>query len=109
MADLTIKTIDFANLGGPLYSGRPRGELAREKLQLDLLDTDNDVVVDVIIPEQTYSVTSSFFLGMFGKSVRVAGSRDAFRQKYRFNTSEHMNEKFDDFIDRAVREKGPLI
>jgi hypothetical protein len=101
-------SIDFDKLGGPLYAGRDRGELAREKLQLDALDK-KDTEVDVSVPEHTYTVTSSFFLGLFGDSVRAAGSSEKFFHRFHFNAPKRMIVKFRDYADRALREKKPLI
>ena len=95
--------IEFPNFGGPVYSGRAKGELARIELNLDAHDA-NDCQARVIIPEGTYSVTSSFFLGLFGKSVRHAGSYDEFLNRYRFNAPDTLKELIDLFILRALRE-----
>jgi hypothetical protein len=101
-------SIDFERLGGPLYAGRDRGELARQKYQLDDADKDR-AEVEVSVPEQTYTVTSSFFLGLFGDSVRAAGSSEEFFRRFHFRMPDRMVVKFRDFADRALREKKPLI
>jgi len=100
--------IDFSSLGGPLYSGRDRGEEARVNFDLDILDQE-DVVIDVEIPDKTYSVTSSFFLGFFGNSIRACGDIDCFFNKFRFKAPNRMIEKFSGYAKRALREKKPLI
>ena len=103
-----IVTIDFQELGGPVYSGRSKGELARKKFNLDEVDK-NQMKVVVRIPETTYSVTSSFFLGLFGESVRRAGSREAFLRRYDIQAPEVFGETFDTCISRALQKHRPLI
>jgi len=101
--------IDFSLLGGPLYAGRDRGVEARKRLNLDDIDSVEDVHVEVRVPERTYSVTSSFFLGLFGDSIRSCGEVNSFFHKFRFKAPEQMLEKFTGYARRALREKKPLI
>ena len=56
--------IDFGTLGGPVFTGRPRGEALRKELHVEQWDV-GDSKVEVLIPEDTYSISSSFILGMF--------------------------------------------
>ena len=96
--------IDFSNYPGPVYTGRSRGELIRAELHLDDVDS-TDRLVNVKIPAATYSLTSSFFLGLFGPSVTRAGSQHAFFQKFNFDTSTALTEAFSDYVARALQEK----
>lgn len=65
-------------------SGRLRGQAAREKFQLDDLDKAEDEV-EVIVPSYIYSVTPSFFQGLFGDSVRAFDNDvQRFRKHFRF-------------------------
>lgn len=65
-------------------SGRLRGLAAREKFHIDDLDrTEN--VVEVRVPDYVYSLTPSFFQGLFGDSVNTLGnSEQTFRSHFRF-------------------------
>ena len=99
--------IDFNDLGGPVYAGRPRGELARKRLRLDSLD-QSSVPVEVIIPDETYSLNSSFFLGLFGPSVVHCKSRDGFLEKYHFQGPDFILQEVEAGIERALMEVGPL-
>lgn len=103
-----IEKIDLSRMGGPLFSGREKGRLNREKYHLDDIDA-SDKLVEVIIPDGTYSITSSFFMGLFGKSIRDLGDRNEFFQKYRFKMPEKFRSKVEIYIDRALREKTPVI
>jgi hypothetical protein len=99
------KVIDFAKLEGPVFTGRPRGESLRRTLKVDELDSASGLVVDVQIPDTTYSITSSFILGLFGKSVVRAGSKQAFYEKYHFHTSPLFREVVDTCVTRALQTK----
>lgn len=102
-----LEVIDFGSLGGPVYAGRPKGERARKILKLDIADTEPSVV-NVIIPEDTYSLNSSFFLGLFGPSVVALGSSDAFFAKYNFRAPEVTMEEVRSGVERALTEVRPL-
>lgn len=99
------RLIDFAKIEGPVYTGRDRGERLREQLGLDAFDS-SEVVVRVVVPEATYSISSSFFLGLFGPSIVKLGSRDSFLQKYRFETSAFLISLIEKHIARALQERN---
>jgi hypothetical protein len=97
--------IDFAKIEGPVYTGRPRGEALRKKFDLDSIDRSTRTV-QVTIPDETYSISSSFFLGMFGDSIVALGSRDAFLQKYSFVANEVFQAVIDSCIGRVLQDKA---
>lgn len=89
-----------------VFSGRDRGEFARKKLNLDEEDKIDEVVT-VIFPEDTISLNSSFFLGLFGKSVRFL-SEQKFEKKYHFRASASILNSVKDGIQRAMKTSDPL-
>lgn len=97
--------IDLGNFEGPIYSGRKRGEAAREDVGIDRLDEQN-VVVNVRIPDSAYTVTSSFFLGMFGPSILRMGSKNAFKQKFQIKADSAIGDLVDSYIDTALETKA---
>lgn len=97
--------IDFGKLEGPVFTGRPRGEMLRKRLEVEKLD-EQDGTVEVKIPDTTYSISSSFILGLFGKSVVHAGSKSAFYQKYHFSSSKLFQDVVDSCVTRALEEKS---
>jgi hypothetical protein len=99
--------IDFATLEGPVFTGRNRGETLREALHVELLDA-SDAQVEVKIPDSTYSISSSFVLGLFGKSVVKAGSKQAFYEKYHFTSNSMFRGIVDSCVTRALQEKSIL-
>ena len=65
-------------------SGRLRGLAAREKFDLDTLDTLHEAI-EVHVPDYVYSLTPSFFQGLFGESVHVLGNdQTSFFGHFRF-------------------------
>ena len=100
--------IDFARMGGPVFSGRERGQINREKYDLDKIDVSKNTV-EVVIPQGTYAVTSSFFLGLFGLSIQALGGRKQFREKYNINAPDRFQEKIEFYIELAIREKTPML
>lgn len=101
--------VNFAAFGGPVFVGRDKGIAARQKASLDEIDKKADAIVVVKIPDDTYSVNSSFFLGLFGKSIRKAGSREAFLKKFHFQMPDILSETVESGIERALFEKGLLL
>jgi hypothetical protein len=83
-----MQTIDLEELtgGGKVrnLSGRLRGLAAREKFKLDKLD-QSEAPVCVVVPGYVYSLTPSFFQGLFGDSVKAIGNSSAkFREHFQF-------------------------
>jgi len=62
----------------------------------------------VVVPDGTYSVNSSFFLGMFGPSISHFGSRDAFLEHYPLEAPTHVRDSLEELIDRTLTSRGPL-
>lgn len=102
--DKTVN-IDFGKLEGPVFTGRTRGEELRTRFNVDSID-NGDVVVEVTIPEATYSISSSFILGLFGKSVVRAGSKEAFYSKFHFHSNRLFKDVVDSCVTRALQEKA---
>lgn len=98
--------INFGDLGMPVFTGRLRGQETRRRLNLDSIrDGDN---VEVVIPPETYAVTSSYFLGLFGPSVRSLGL-ERFQQVFQFKVPDFLTEQLSDWTVRAFRETSDLL
>ena len=85
-----------------VLSGRPRGEECRQLFDVASLD-DQPAKVTVRIPQDIYSMNTSFFLGLFGESVRALG-KEGFREKYRFDCDPIHNDTIADGVERALKE-----
>jgi hypothetical protein len=102
-----VTQINLNDFGGPVFVGRSNGAAVRERLDLNALDKcDGEIVV--AIPEDTYSVNSSFFLGLFGPSISYFGSRDAFLGHYHLRAPQHVLLSLEELIERTLTSRGPL-
>jgi len=102
---LVSNKIDFSDIEGPVYTGRDRGERLRSQLGIDELDRSSSVI-EVFIPDSTYSISSSFFLGLFGPSVIKSGSKEAFFRHYHFLTNDFLKSIIDAHALRALQDKN---
>lgn len=88
-------------------SGRPLGNQQRKVWKIDQEEDKYEEIV-IIVPAQYLSVSSSFFLGFLGKSVRKCGSRDAFLQKFKFQCSPSIMASVEEGIKDALRDGSGL-
>lgn len=98
-------TIDFSKIEGPVYTGRNRGERLRETYGLDSLDA-SAARVRILIPDSTYSISSSFFLGMFGPSVVRAGNKQSFYDRFEFIADDFLKGVIDGHVVRALQDRN---
>lgn len=111
----SISTIDLARYhtaGVRLMSGRDRGVLVREKVDLDVLDAalaaTPGSTVTVRIPAEVIFVSSSFYLGLFGPSIRRLGAQ-AFEERYLFegpHSASNLRVAIREAIHRGNQEAG---
>jgi hypothetical protein len=97
----------YRSEGSKVFSGRGRGKVVRDAARLDDCDKSPGKI-RVIIPPDTYSVNTSFFLGLFGKSIRHFGNRETFLQKYSFDCQPEIMQDIDTGIDDALKITSPL-
>jgi hypothetical protein len=89
-----------------VFSGRMRGRHWRKQFRLDRLDRETGSVV-VKIPADVFSVNMSFFLGLFGESVRTLGV-EAFFSKYEFECDPVLIPSIRQGAERALKESSAL-
>jgi hypothetical protein len=88
-----------------LLSGRDSGLATRKRFQVSRMDQSPDVVM-VKIPDEVFSMNTSFFLGLFGDSVRALGEQ-AFRAKYQFVCDEEIHRPtIERGIEKALKESS---
>ena len=90
-----------------VFSGRERGKHWRREFGLDELDHD-DSIVEVLIPEDILSINLSFFLSLFGESVRYLGEED-FRRKYKFVCDPSLVPLVEQGIEQALKRSSVLL
>jgi len=94
------------NKDARVFAGRERGKHWRTEFKLDDLDASKEPV-RVLIPDDIIAINISFFLSMFGKSVRSLG-KDKFRDHYRFECNEDLRPLIELGIDQAVKSSSAL-
>ena len=91
-----------------IFSGRDRGIAVRIEKKLDEIDKSEEQVT-VVIPKDTWTINSSFFGGLFEKSVMDLG-RDRFLEKYTFvfddgsGLSSELRQNIEEGIHDALNE-----
>lgn len=103
----TINLAEYKTAEVKFYSGRPRGEKVRDTLGFENEESQMDEYL-IQIPQDTDSIHTSFFLGLFGPSVRKCGTRDAFLKKFKFQAPEGVMEDIEDGILQALKKSSVL-
>src|SRR5260370_3114175 len=97
-------TIDLGTVRAPntkTFTGQPRGKDSRARLKIQSYDKA-DVVVTVLVPPDTYSVSPSFVLGLFSPSIQTLG-RERFFAKYDFSSwPPELHDAVDEAVDRVL-------
>lgn len=83
-----------------VLSGVDLGVTARKTFNLDLLDSQENIVT-IQIPDEVYSVNSSFFSGMFQKSLKTLGEK-VFRERYLFECDDIIKMNVENGISNIV-------
>lgn len=105
MDKIVIDLKDYRSANVKVFSGRDRGEAVRKSIQLD---TSRDTAEYVfIVPEDIMSINESFFLGLFGPTIRKIGV-EVFKQRFTFHCESHILKDIDDGISKAIRKKSAL-
>lgn len=89
-----------------VFAGRERGRYWRKRFKIDKLDTQPETV-DVIIPNDVISLNISFFLNLFGESVRLLG-RDGFVKHYHFICDPILEPLISQGIDQSLKQSNAL-
>lgn len=84
-----------------IFAGRDKGKHWRVVFRIDELDTA-DGPVNVQVPDDVYLISPSFFLSLFGVSVRRLGM-SRFHEKYRFLGSEDIQMQVEKGIALALK------
>lgn len=90
-----------------IFSGRPRGEEVRRKANVDSLEKLDDVCIAVKIPEDTFTLNLSFFLGLFAQTVAEKG-KTWFERHYSFTGPKVQLDKLPYYVEQAEKDAIPL-
>ena len=75
--NLGLLPMDHKN---PVYTGYEIGQAAREILKMNELD-EQDVLINVEVPDNTYSVSDSFWRGLLDDSLNKCGDKESAERK----------------------------
>lgn len=89
-----------------VFAGRERGKYWRKEFRLDELD-HLDQPVRVIIPADILSLNISFFLNLFGSSIRFLG-RHGFLAHYKFECDPALIPFIEQGVDQALKRSSAL-
>lgn len=89
-------------------SGRDLGFKQRKYHKLNDLEDKYDKV-EVFIADNIKFLSSSFFLGMFGDSVRKCKTKEKFKEKFIFKTNGQIESNIEDGINDALKNINPLV
>ena len=106
MTETLIDLEEYRTPGVSVFSGRPRGVKVRQHVKLAELDKKESIHIRISAPEDVYTITSSFLLGMLGPSVRRFG-RDAFLNRFAF-VGPFNQKVIEDVIREALNRNSPL-
>ena len=86
-------------------SGHERGVKARDYFNLDKLDVEEKGVL-FVIPSNIDAIASSFFQGMFSKSVRRFSTDKDFLEHYKFQANPTVYRQIEQGIKRIRTKRG---
>lgn len=107
---VTINLLDGIKDANKIFaiSGRDLGIKQRKHHKLNELEDNNEKII-VKIPSNIYFLSSSFFLGMFGESVRKCKTKEHFKEKFEFETNGKIDSNIEDGINDALKNINPLV
>ena len=86
-----VHNIFLPETGYPVFIGKDQGQSFRNFCNLDSLDATDECVF-VVIPLETFAVTTSYFKGLFYPSLIAAGGPLGFFDKFKFEGPPHIIE-----------------
>ncbi len=109
-----MRTVDLNNYRtnvGPnlsrVFTGRDRGAYVREHSKIDELFPATESL-QVVIPDDIFSITPSFLEELFNNIVLKYGKEDTLR-KINFVGKYKIKGAFDEAIDRILQQKHGLV
>lgn len=108
MKKIEIKNFNKAQIDNMLVLlGRKLGYDMRKFFKFDDLDKDNEKY-SIVFPNNILSLSTSFFLALFGDSVRTIGSKEKFKEKYSIKCNSNLDININDGINDALNNVDGL-
>ena len=106
--DNVLNLEDYRAIGAKVFTGRDRGKFVREKSEIDLIE-DRFEKIEIIIPDNVYSIIPSFFEELFLNVVLKLG-KIGFINKFIFKSegSYPYEKPLNEAIDRILRHKTAI-
>lgn len=92
--------INLNRLNKELFVGFDFGQNARKYFNLDSLDNQLNLI-DIIIPEETYSISSSFVRGFLEESILKFDNKEQFYKKFNFKCKREFFLVIDCIVHRT--------
>lgn len=91
-----------------VFTGRDRGKKVRNDSKIDSIEKTFESI-EIIIPDNIYSINPSFFEELFVNVVTKLG-KDVFLKKFQFTSNGNYNyeKPLNEAIDRILRSKTAL-
>lgn len=107
-ANNVINLEEFRTPGAKVFTGRDRGKLVRNESGIDAL-AKSFSEVEVIIPDNIYSINPSFFEEFLFNVVNDLG-REKFNAKFKFRSQGKydFHRNLDEAVDRILRLKTAI-
>lgn len=105
----TINLEDHRTKGAKVFTGRDRGKKVREVSKIESLEENSDKV-DILVPEDIYSINPSFLEEFLRPVVKKLG-KHKFHEKFDFQCQGPYDIKtdLDEAVDRILRENHALV
>ena len=88
MKNKEFKISKYRKDGAKIFTGRDNGIAARMDFELNQIeDANEDIIINILIPSDTWGINPSFFGGLFESSIKKYG--DSFTEKYKFLYTNH--------------------
>lgn len=94
-----VVKIDLRKLTGRVFVGRSNGQAARKHFKLDQYNPKENTLC-FLVPDDTISINSSFFLGLFGRDVQEIADFNAF---FEYVDISDVDERFKEQLQVAVK------
>jgi hypothetical protein len=96
----------YRSTGVRIFSGRTRGEAVRQELRLSKVEANDNSEFEVRVPTDIFQITSSFFLGLLGDTIRQLGA-EVFRRKFRF-TGKNIETVVAEGVEEALKRSSAI-
>lgn len=105
----TINLEEYRTPRSKVFTGRDRGKEVREKADLEAKENGAEVV-NIIIPDDIYSINPSFLEEFLRPVVKKLGKQQ-FYQKFNFKCQGpyDIQTDLDEAVDRILRENHALV